>query len=247
MLPIRRTMLSLALSATLVPAAHAQINLAWNNCLGETGAEENQNYACDGSRSGTFFKLVASVVPPTTLTTFNAAEMYFDIAGTSIDDLPDWWRLGIGECRDENLFFPSSLTGVGTGTTGTCRNPWKGTTGGGYDIDYTWAGHRYWLATAFASDNVTTLTQGQHYLLGVIRLGSEGDVPSGSHPTPCQGCCQPLTIVLATVVLYDYEYPFSHVLNTPAVRQSVTWQASGNCVPTATRRGSWGGIKATYR
>ena len=158
MLPTRRIVLALALCAVLAPAAHAQINLAWNNCITQATAAENIQYACDGSRNGTPFRLVPSFFAPIDLPQFVGIEMIIDIGlpmdGPPLPNTPplaDWWRLGVGECRDGNLSFPVSLTGIGTGTTGVCRNPWVGAnTGGGYNYNSTYLPNVARLRLAFA-------------------------------------------------------------------------------------------------
>ena len=227
-------------------AAHAQINLAWNNCITQATAEENKQYACDGSTNGVPFKIVFSFLPPVGLPNFVAVEATIDIGSVSAMPLPDWWRLGIGECRDDNLRFPLSLTGIGTGTTGVCRNPWFGAqTGGGYDYN---SNHQISVARlrlAFARDPSTALTAGQQYVGGVIGLDTFRDIADGVDP-PCTGCCQSMLIVLQQVWLYQEGTNEIISLTAPATRQHVWWQQVSNC-PTPAGRTSWGRLKTTYR
>jgi hypothetical protein len=132
---LRRIVFALTLIA-VSSTADAQINLAWNNCITQSNAAANIQYACDGSRNGNPFRLVPSFYAPDDLHEFVGVQMVIDLASDAgcADCYPsipppmtDWWRLGVGECRDGNLAFPASLAGVGTGTTGVCRNPWSGT------------------------------------------------------------------------------------------------------------------------
>lgn len=260
MLETRRLVFALALMVASVSAAHAQINLAWNDCLGQPSAVANVEYACDGSRNGNPFRLVASFVAPADLNAFVGIQMFFSIEtmfaseGPHLAPMTDWWRLGIGECRDGNLVFPASMAGIGTGTTGLCQNPFLGAvTGGGYQYTYPLIGNPDFvrLEAAFARDTPIALTNGQHYLAGVITLDTFGDVPSEGVAV-CAGCCGKRAIILYQVVLLQEPGQVPppqqdlYVLSTAATRQHVMWQDHEACA-TPTRRASWGLIKTTYR
>jgi hypothetical protein len=248
---------------TVAGAAHAQgINLAWNNCIGQSNAAVNIQYACDGSGNGTPFRLVASFFPPANLNAFVGIQMKFHLEqdsphldGPSIyPPLTDWWRLGIGECRDGDLAFPASLSGIGTGTTGTCQNPFAGAnTGGGYlyrQPENALDGYVE-LLTAFARDTEIALVQEQQYISGVINLDTYGDVASEGIAL-CSGCCEKRAIVLDWIELYQTagQVPPQqdiYILNTAATRQYVLWQDQWDLCLTPTRRTTWGAIKKTYR
>ena len=246
MLPTRRIVLALVLCAFLAPAAHAQINLAWNNCITQANAAENKQYACDGSQNGIPFKLVFSFLPPVDLPQFSYVEATIDIGSVSAMPLPDWWRLGVGECRDDNLRVPQSLTGIGTGTTGVCRNPWFGAqTGGGYLYESNHQPSVARLLVVIGRDTPAALTAGQQYVGGVIGLDTFRDVADGVDPL-CTGCCQSMLIVLQEVKIYQELSNDILSLTAPATRQHVWWQQVSNC-PVPARRTSWGSIKTTYR
>jgi hypothetical protein len=240
-----------ALLLFLPAVAHAQINLAWNNCITQATAAANKQYACDGSQNGTPFRIVQSFISPTNLGNFVAIEatMFISLTGSAMP-VPDWWKLSVGECRDGNLGFPASLTGIGTGTTGVCRNPWAGAnTGGGYayESSYPPQPNVARFRTAFARDTETSLIAGQQYVGGVITLDTFNDVDTGAGV--CSGCCQSVTIVLDVVRLYQtVGSPGGDIitLTTPGTRNFVTWNATSQC-PVPTRRATWGSIKTTYR
>jgi hypothetical protein len=147
------------------------------------------------------------------------------------------------------------MTGIGTGGTSSalCFNPWTGAnTGGGYQYTSAYFPGINRLLTAFARDTPTTLTAGQHYLAAVITLDTGADLPSETHPTQCVGCCSPVYIILDQVALLqiaDQVPPQQDIsyLTSQDVRQWVTWQASGPCQQTPSKRTSWGRIKTTYR
>jgi len=264
---LRRMALAVALIA-VANTAHAQggINLAWNDCITQPESWMIMNYACDGSRTGNPLRLIASFVAPDNLSQFYGIQMVLDVdrqfgtpspglaRSSGITPLPDWWRLGVGECREGNLAFPASLTGIGTGTTGACHNPWAGAfTGGYYQYTSSYNGDptRARLLTELFRDTPTTLTSGQHYLSGAITLDTGTDLPSEGYPQ-CVGCCDFMVIHLQQVELYQvagqaWPQPDIYILSTPDIRQYVTWQEAGPCQQTPARRTSWGRIKTTYR
>jgi len=249
--------------AVAAAPAHAQggINLAWNDCITQSNAAVNIQYACDGSRNGNPFRLVPSFIAPDDLHEFVRVLMVFDLtsdAGCSdcsppIPPMTDWWRLGVGECRDGNLWIPGSLLGIGTGSTGDCRNPWSGANiGGGYQWTYLPSSPtRARLIAEMARETPTTLAQGQQYFSGVLTLDTFGDV-AGQGIGVCAGCCEKRALVLQQVELYQTlpQVPPQqevYILNTPGTRQHVFWQDSPALCATPTRRTTWGSIKTTYR
>jgi len=88
--------LSLLLAVAPV-SSHAQVNLAWNACLGAPTAADYVAYACDGSRDGAPFRLALSFVlahDVETYGTYAIVEMQSPLAA-----LPDYWQLGPGGYR----------------------------------------------------------------------------------------------------------------------------------------------------
>jgi hypothetical protein len=259
--------LSVVLFLAVPAVAHAQINLAWNSCITQSSAAANIQYACDGSRNGDPFKLVASFIPPNTLPGFVGGMLIIDVSMPGADPpLPDWWRYqktfpssGIPECRDGNLAFPASNTGVGSGSSGACQNPWLGAfTGGGLQYNNhgdeasgIFAGDhdKARILVSFARSSPFMLVGNQQYHWGAIEMDSYGDVATEDHSV-CQGCCQPVLITLVRVEL-DQEAgsPGGDVnyFTTPATRNYVWWQQNGCNGAVPVRKSSWGAIKATYR
>jgi len=249
--------LALALMVAVPTAARAQINLAWNDCITKPSAAANIQYACDGSRNGTPYKLVASFISPADLPGFVAVQMYLDVVlplGNAhyMDPLPDWWHLGAGECREGNLAAPNGFAGIGTGTTGACQNPWLNSLGTGGGFQYTsnlgFPNNRARLLTVFARADVFALVAGQQYLSHVLTLDTFGDVLNDDGM--CPGCCQSMMITLEKIEL-DQEAgaPGGDVitLTNPATRKHVWWNEVPCDAPTRTSRTTWGAVKATYR
>jgi hypothetical protein len=245
------------------PVAHAQLNLAWNNCITQATAAADKAYACDGSANGIAFRAVLSFVSPANLDFFVGMQAVVDVRASTLPTLPDWWKLGLGECRDGNFSFPVSLTGVGTGTSGVCRNPWAGGgTGGGFlwlsenkgdteppTLSPGWGR----VKLALARDTEASLIQGQQYVAGMFTLDSFNDVDTGGGT--CAGCALPACLVFNQVELLQVAgSPGGDivVLNTPATRAFITWQGGaigGNGCPieVPVRNATWGSIKAIYR
>jgi hypothetical protein len=247
---------SLLLCASLASAQG--LNLAWNNCITIASSSADKSYACDGSANGNAFRVVMSFVSPGNFDHFVGIQAVVDVRASTLTVLPDWWKLGIGECRDGNFNFPASLTGVGN--TASCRNPWAGgNTGGGFQY-YTEAkdgvpSNPGWgrIKLAFARDTETALVSGTQYIAGAFNIDSFNDIDSGSGV--CAGCALPACMVLNQVELYQtVGSPGGDIitLNTAGTRQHVTWQGgavggAGCPIVSPTRNVTWGSIKAIYR
>jgi hypothetical protein len=264
--------LLLALAACVSSIAHAQPSggfaLAWNDCIGLPGAAQNLDYACDGSRDGNPFRLVVTFTPPSDLVQFAGLQVYLGMR-TGLPTLPDWWRLGVGECRAGWMVFPGSRAGIGTGTAGACIDPWTtGSTGGGFqwtsdtDIscsrfgcsDYPAPGHGA-LILAYARDTPVPLQAGQRYLISPILIDPTD--PNVDPDPACLGCAAPACLYVLAVELYQIAGQIPpqqdvYYLRETSERQYVTWQNGGivgnGCpIEVPTKRATWGAIKAIYR
>jgi hypothetical protein len=165
----------------------------------------------------------------------------------------------VGECRDGNFIFPGSLTGIGTGTTGVCRNPWAGgNLGGGFQYysasnGQTVVADGARIKMAFARDTETSLTSGQQYMAGMFLIDSFNDVDTGSGE--CTGCSEDACLVFNQLELYQtVGSPGGDILylTTAATRQYITWQGgtiggSGCPLQVPVRNTTWGSVKSTYR
>jgi hypothetical protein len=195
----------LALSSRACGAAYPEIpgiDVAWHDCIGLPSAAQNLDYACDGSRDGNPFKLVVTFTPQWNLEHFVGVEVRLRVRTQDLGDLPDWWRVADGsyppyqaECRAGGIQFPGSRTGIGTGTTGSCIDPWSGTTGGGFQ----WFSEAMFdpgnlspgfghLILAFAQETESTLQMGQRY------LPNQGS---------CSGCAVPACLLVSEIALYQ--------------------------------------------
>ena len=242
---IRCGALAVALLLSAASDARAQVNLAWNKCLGLPGSADLASYACDGSRHGQPFTLVASFVAPAGVDSFYRAEVIIKIQ-TDRDFLQDWWHLGTGECRAGNL----ALTAPSAFTSGAgCLSPWAGSLVAQQDLaswesnyyTYPWDPSRGRSVTRTIRAFCTPLVAGQHYVATELRFDNGADVGPGA----CTGCATPVTFWLAQVEIDDAQPTGTvvHFLHDADVRDHVYWQ--GDYTPA--RRTTWGAIKATYR
>ena len=260
--PIVLALVALAIAAS-APVAQAQLNLAWNNCITQGTSAADKAYACDGSANGTPFRAVMSFISPANLDHFVAITAVLDVRASTLPTLPDFWKLGVGECRDGNFAFPVSLSGIGTGTTGACRNPWAGGgTGGGFaytsETRVTETGPvpaPGWgrMTLAFARDTEAQLIQGQQYMAGAFTLDTFNDVDTGGGV--CEGCSLPECIVFNSLELNQTvgSPGGDNITLTGAnVRNFITWQGGavgGNGCPleVPVRNVTWGRVKSIYR
>jgi len=215
--------------------ASAQINLAWRNCIAITSGATAQladiTYACDGTGlpNSNQQRGVMSFLAPANVTQFVGTQMVMDVQ-TSQATLPDYWRLGLGECRDGSFAFPVSLSGVGNTTT--CRNPWAGGgLGGGFQYTSGFGSPaRARVLMAFARDTEVPLTQGQQYIAGMFTIDTVKDFDDGSIGTgQCDGCSVPACLVLNEVDVLQTagQTPPAqdiYILTAQATRQYITWQ-----------------------
>jgi hypothetical protein len=241
---------------TCMTPAHAQINLAWNNCITQPNQAANIAYACDGSRNALPYRCVVSVISPITLPAFVGIVAVLDIypgIGPSEHPggipLPDFWRLGTGECRDGNILIPYSVLGIGGSA---CPNPWVGANmSGGYQ--YTSSSDHARLQLAFARDTQTPVFAGQQFVGVVFAFDTWKDTDTGYGE--CPGCCSSVVLVANQATLYQIvgSPPTDFVtLTSFGDRTYVTWQSTDagqtpGCAQTPVRRSTWGSIKATYR
>jgi hypothetical protein len=248
------------------PARAAGLNLAWNNCFPSPGAAQDLTFLCDNSYPDAMdantqtFKIVASVVPGTDIHGLIAWGATFGVQGKN-PTAEDWWKLGIGECREGAVTF--TFNGFTNATT--CNKQIM-------EADSTLAVYR-WSSDFSESVNMASAA---NYSIGVVRLLPGFNVVANTQyqlciiaidthntmvngdgtTTACAGCLEPVCFVLGAVeldVLSDQHPPDGKTWVTlPDQRQFVTWQGGaigglGCPAQVPARRTTWGELKSSYR
>jgi hypothetical protein len=252
---IRIALLTATLAFVVTGSARAQYELTWDKCPGSYGAATNKMFACDDAAQP--MVLVASFTPQRSLPRFVGVEFKFEIASAS-GDLPDWWRAGLGECREGGV-STSNSPGM---ALGQCQNPWLGArSGGGYLFTSNLPGRgRAELQMTYARDEMKALSAGTRYYAGTITID-----PAGSSSGSCGGCntevciaITEITITQEAVEAYDpdgdgnqdpnpeNEISVSHSTTSNIVSFNVRNPGANGC-GAKVRNKTWGQVKAIYR
>jgi len=252
---IRIVLLTATLAFVVTGAARAQYELTWDKCPGSFGASTNKMFACDDAAQP--MVLVAAFTPQRSLPRFVGLEIKFEIASAS-GGLPDWWRVGVGECR-EGAVSTSNSPGM---AIGQCQNPWSGARTGGGSL---WTSNlpgpgRAEFQMTYARDEVKALAAGTRYYAGTITID-----PAGSSSGSCSGCntevciaITEITIAQLSVELRDQdgdgdqdpnpedEISVNHSTSANVVSFNVRNPGANGC-GAKTRNKTWGQVKTTYR
>lgn len=245
---LRTAVLAAALALSLTGLAHAQYELTWDKCPGSFGAVTNKRYDC-ATEPAQPMQLVVAFTPQKSLPRFVGIRIDIEVA-SSTGNLPDWWRAGIGECREGAV-----TTTLSPGQAlGECRNPWLGsqTGGGSYWATGFGGSGRTLMSFAFARVDKTSLVSGTRYLAAVINV-------DGSSTSSCSGCGTEMCLAITKVEIaqekdpnsrYDEPGPDDQITVTSSTGTSIASFNStnpGNACGSKVRNKTWGTVKATYR
>ncbi len=166
----------------------------------------------------------------------------FDVASTS---LPEWWRMGPGECREDS-WAADALAGA------SCIDPWESA---GLASVQGWisgqpggvARHgRLLVAVAPGVGQLASFEADVAYSLARIRLRTI-NTPS------CPGCTIPACMVFNSVLIRrlpgsSVEEIFISDPEMPGLERA-TWQggSGADCQSVPARRTTWGMVKGLYR
>lgn len=230
-----------AILVVAAPSAHAQIDLAWNNCFGVGNASDVKTYACDGSLDGIYQYLVPTLTPTFDIP-FRSMDAILEFRSPS-GTLPDYWRIWGTGCRPG--VFSAAGTVAGVGNTTDCPyvygslSVFMASDGvpGGAGPDF------IRMQFGATSGSLVTLQAGKTYRAGVVRIDPVLD-------PACTGCAEDVCVRLVSINLDPIQYPGTAVtLTTPLHRNYVSWQGPpGLCAgATPLRDRTWGSVKALYR
>jgi hypothetical protein len=217
-------LLALSLAA---PAFASGVDIAWDNCLGESGAVSLKQFAC-GSNTGQDALWVSfeSAVPASNI---GRIEVALDFLTRTGNPLPVWWDFeDFASCRRGALFIdvdPPHETPI-------CARMYTSTNPPTFVVDRI----DYQLPTPDAgrmvvAANVTgPLLANQRYLACRFLL-------SHVKTSACAGCSEPVSITVTAVRVATI------VLSNPITNNVALWQQN---LPTATRASTWSALKRLY-
>lgn len=231
----------LALTSSVALAATG-VDLAWNQCSGQTGAAATRSSTC-ASNTGSQ-ALYASFNPPAGIVKLEGAEIFVDyqVAGGTLDC---WWNFAAGQTRN------TALAALGLPPTDANGAP------------VILCGNYYFFNGSSPAGGggmiVTSPDRGQLKGIVAVAANSGGPVPAGAQQyacgfrftnaltTTCAGCNRAAVFVLNIINLTQPGVP-NVVLTSPATANCATWQdPAGNCGATPARNKTWGSVKALYR
>ena len=252
-----------ALAAPTLPG----INIRWDACLADGGLM-NKPFACD---TNTGIELaVMSVQLDAGLPSVSGMEIRVSLK-SSAPALPAWWDFfNTGSCRQASLSFVSHPSTVLPAVN--CADWNEGNGGGGavaaYRVDEIGPGSRVILiASAVPQSTLEQLDPGTEYRVGMLSINHANTVGTAA----CGGCDTPVCILFTSLKI-TRPVGFGDLLLTQGANgvesQIVNWQSGQlqnlvnhctgtfNCTTqfdcvnagaTASRRSTWGEVKALYR
>ena len=238
--------LGVAASLMLVAAAaNAQgINLSWNDC-GATGSA-SKTFSCTTNTLAGAIMVASAQAGGAGLAQLNGQESVITLQ-TNQPTLSSWWQLASGGCRGTTAISSSFDF---TGGPFTCVDAWAGGASGGMNSQPQFDGpnrERFRTVCAVPAPIAITGTD-EYYFFKLTILGAKS-TGTGA----CAGCDDGACIVFTSLLLTEPAGVGDLLINTPLVRQYVTWQAGGTSVSggcpaaTPTNNRTWGSVKSLYR
>jgi hypothetical protein len=226
--------------------AHAEIDLAWSNCLGASGATTSVTFDCDPA-GGSVYELIGTFVIPPGLPNFIAMDVLLDVNDEGSAVLPLFWELEQGGCNATGI-------GISASKPSACSShstPW-GPLGSqafavinGYAVGYTAPNRARLLATISrdASSPINLSGSPTRYFAFDLEffMSSAGT---------CSGCSHPLDIVWQGAALYTNDGAPTSTLTALDPGSSYCASVNGGgtaCSATPARRKTWGELKTLYR
>jgi hypothetical protein len=236
--------LALVLCLTPVVATAQSIDIAWTDMgPGCTTGEQASVFACNTNSALQNRTIVTSFTSHIDLPQF--VGMTANIRVISSDPtLPNWWRMGAGECRSNGWGAVSSPANLGLVE---CADPW-GTgsfIGGVTHISGDGGANQARVVADLATDVPQQLSAGVEYYGEAITLTVLRTTGTGS----CTGCLSGACLVLESIELFQVAgSPGGDVITlTNPSDPFISWNGGTNCVTVAAKSSSWGQVKTLYR
>ena len=217
------------------------INLSWDDC-GLNGSTD-MAVVCD-SNEGSPFSMVVSFAPPPGLDSLWAAEGEIDVFSAS-ETLPDWWRMGIGQCRGFEAL--RAETGFSSGPY-SCFAFWDESAFAGatigQDPDHPNRGRlSFSCATSIGFEGPVDPSH-EYYVMriNIMRMKTTG-------PDACGGCEVPACIVLNSITMSQaLGSTYNPILTMPKDRNVIRWGSPPDCpIRSPSSRVSPGSVARRWR
>jgi hypothetical protein len=230
------------------PSRADALNFSWDQCWPE-GGTAFQSWACNSS-TGTRFVMIGSLVTSKPMPAgLHGVEFRVDVSLNSAT-LPDWWRFGVGECREHSLGFSADFSVF---NVATCIDPWQaqaGVTFSSYDVPSPRLGGSHSAQihglVELSTGSAVPLAAGNEYRLFWLRLYPF----KTTGPISCGGCNIPATLELLSAKLFEGPNgDASELVTDTASNRCIRWQGSAGdlCSIVPARNRTWGAIKSIYR
>jgi len=250
------TALALALVASAAQAGG--VNLAWGTLCYAENPTRVVTFACDTNSPGLEWPLTLSYQVDSEMNDMVGIEITL-VAQSSVDQLPDWWRLNAGECRSGAMGFefdPGERANDGcrdwTGGLAMAGAVWNS----GQD-QYRPGDDPYWgpiysspstarIIGVIARDAAVPgdVLPGVEYFACTYTIRNGATVGSGS----CAGCGLPLAIEARLVCVAGLAGRRDYLMTAvPGGNQAISWQSEEARTVVPVRNSSWGEIKNLYR
>ncbi len=235
----RTVALSALLLLLLASAAVAApgFNLTWGAKCWKDGGTANLDFACN-TTTGTVGTLTVSFAPAAAHDDFISASIVLE-GMSETASVPDWWRLGTGECRNGSFALVTDFTAVPT----SCTDLWEG---GGFGSlgQYLEGGNRIHVYALWVPDYPIPIGAAVEYACAMFTVDGAKTTGAGA----CSGCSTPLAWGLDRVELGYLNGAPTEILTEPLQNQCVTWQHSTlGCGTVPVRSMTWGQVKSLYR
>jgi len=240
---------------TSMVAFSSGLELAWNHCFGQAGAQTMRTSACavnTGSQT-----MIASFRPSAGIARLEGVEVYIDYQ-TSGGTLWCWWNFAAGQLRHAELTpLPVSPTQANGSPLVLCDNHYflgRSATGGGWmTVTGPDRGDLRGVTIIPAGTGQSVPEDAQQFGFG-FRISNGNTVPAAG----CPGCLSLACIMLNMIRLYSPGLPDVVLLAPhPGSENWITWQgdaATASCPgtgppppPVPALQRTWGGIKSLYR
>ncbi len=199
------------------------LDLSWDDC-GLAGTDI-KTFACDRN-SGTPFTLIGSFVPPPGVNQLSGAIADLGVYSAT---LPDWWKHGLGQCRNTAGLNVSFNFGSGPST---CSDVWTSRINSGsptYTVGFYGANTaRLRVTTSALPGTEVAVDPNTEYYAFKVNITRNRTFSDGK----CDGCETPVRVTLHNIQLTQpVAAGFDPLVSIPFHRNSAFWQAEPGPLP----------------